>query len=183
MKYSSKNKLCISLDDSVSGTIYMSDGKQIEFSTDYGKTFHDTVQLISAVTGLYKKPDSDKLYATTQSDIYEITPSSIRSIKHLMVSVNDEKNNIPKNFILYQNYPNPFNPTTTIEYQIPKSEYVTLKIYDVLGREVKTLINHEYKNVGSYKINFNGSNLSSSVYFYRIRAGNFVSTRKMLFIK
>ncbi|HKJ81827.1 MAG TPA: T9SS type A sorting domain-containing protein [Ignavibacteriaceae bacterium] len=91
-------------------------------------------------------------------------------------------NLIPSGFKLYQNYPNPFNPTTTIEYGIPKSGLVTIKIYDVLGREVKTLIN-QYQNIGSHEINYVASNLSSGVYFYQLKAGNFISTKKMVLLK
>jgi hypothetical protein len=90
--------------------------------------------------------------------------------------------NIPKEFSLEQNYPNPFNPVTTIQYSIPKRSNITLKVYDVLGNEVATLID-EYRNAGFYEIEINGSNLSSGVYFYRIQAGDFVDTKKMILIK
>ncbi len=84
----------------------------------------------------------------------------------------------PKNFMLNQNYPNPFNPATTISFQIPKSSFGTLKVYDALGREVATLIN-EQKSPGTYSVNFNGSNLSSEMYLYRLQAGDFVETKKL----
>ncbi len=90
--------------------------------------------------------------------------------------------NIIHNYQLLGNYPNPFNPTTDIKYQIPNNSYVTLKVYDELGKLVKTLIN-QFENKGSYNVNFNGSNLASGTYFYRLRAGNFVSTKKMLLLK
>lgn len=89
---------------------------------------------------------------------------------------------IPKNFELSQNYPNPFNPSTTIEYSIPKDANVTLKIYDVLGKEVATLVN-EQKSAGTYIVNWNASNLSSGAYFYRITAGEFTATKKMFLLK
>lgn len=87
-----------------------------------------------------------------------------------------------KDFELSQNYPNPFNPTTVIDYTIPKDAHVTLKIYDVLGREVETLIN-ENEQVGRYKVNFDGARLASGVYFYRLAAGSHVITKKMLLLK
>ncbi len=87
-----------------------------------------------------------------------------------------------KDFILSQNYPNPFNPTTVIEYTIPKDSHVTLKIYDVLGQEVRTLVDQD-QQVGRYSVNFNGSSLASGVYFYRLVAGNHVITKKMLMLK
>lgn len=83
---------------------------------------------------------------------------------------------------LNQNYPNPFNPSTTISYQLPKNGLVTIKVYDMLGREVKTLIN-ETKPAGSYEVNFDASKLSSGIYIYRIIAGEYVATRKMTLLK
>lgn len=92
------------------------------------------------------------------------------------------KNIIPKTFSLKQNYPNPFNPITKIEYELPKDIFIKIKIYDILGREVKTLVN-EFKNAGSYIISFNGSEFASGIYFYRIQAGSFVSVKRMVLIK
>jgi hypothetical protein len=83
---------------------------------------------------------------------------------------------------LSQNYPNPFNPATTINFSIPKSGLVTLKIYDMLGKEVATLVN-ELRNAGSHSIDFNASALSSGTYFYRIESGNFRDVKKMMLIK
>ena len=85
-------------------------------------------------------------------------------------------------YMLDQNYPNPFNPTTTINYNIPQSGLVNLIVYDELGREVKTLVN-QYQGKGKYNINFDASNLSSGVYFYQLRAGSYISTKKMLLLK
>jgi len=93
-----------------------------------------------------------------------------------------ENNFSIKTFNLYQNYPNPFNPSTTINYQIPKSSFVTLKIYDVLGREVANLVNNE-KQAGQYNVTFNASKFSSGIYFYRLQAGDFISTKKMILMK
>ena len=89
---------------------------------------------------------------------------------------------IPVQANLLQNYPNPFNPTTTLEYQIPKSSFVTLKIYDVMGKEVVTLVKGK-KSPGTYSTTFDASHLSSGAYFYRIEAGSFVDTKRMLLIK
>ncbi len=89
---------------------------------------------------------------------------------------------LPKEFKLEQNYPNPFNPSTAISYQLPAQSFVTLKIFDVLGREISTLVD-ELKSAGKYEVEFNGSNLSTGVYIYRLAAGNFVSTKKMILQK
>ncbi|HEY6437173.1 MAG TPA: T9SS type A sorting domain-containing protein, partial [Ignavibacteriaceae bacterium] len=88
----------------------------------------------------------------------------------------------PSEFQLYQNYPNPFNPSTLISYQIPISSNVTLKIYDALGKEVAILVN-ENKPAGTYDVEFNASILPSGVYFYQIKADNFLQTKKMLLLK
>lgn len=88
----------------------------------------------------------------------------------------------PLEFALYQNYPNPFNPVTTIKYQIPQSGTVTIKVYDVLGKEIATLANEE-KSAGSYEVKFDASRLSSGVYFYKIRAGEYISVRKMILLR
>ena len=83
---------------------------------------------------------------------------------------------------LFPNYPNPFNPSTLIDYTIPKDTHVTLKTYDVLGREVETLVN-ENEQVGRYRVNFDGARLASGAYFYRLVAGSHVITKKMILLK
>jgi hypothetical protein len=88
----------------------------------------------------------------------------------------------PVDFELFQNYPNPFNPSTSIKYSIPKSVLVTLKIYDVLGKEITTLVN-EKEEAGLHKIEFNPTNLSSGVYFYTLKTEGFLQTKKMILIR
>lgn len=90
-----------------------------------------------------------------------------------------EEEIFPSTFFLNQNYPNPFNPSTSIQYQIAGISQVTLKVYDVLGNEVATLVN-EAKPAGSYEVNFNASKLSSGIYFYKLQAGTFLKTKKMI---
>ncbi|MCO6446366.1 MAG: T9SS type A sorting domain-containing protein [Ignavibacteriota bacterium] len=89
---------------------------------------------------------------------------------------------IPENFSLSQNYPNPFNPSTTIRFELPESDIVTLKIFNILGEEVSTLVNTELK-AGKHEYQFNANNLSSGIYFYRIQAGSFTETKKMILIR
>lgn len=89
---------------------------------------------------------------------------------------------VPENFELWQNYPNPFNPVTHLEFGISNLGFVSLKVFDILGKEVKTLVN-EIKPAGIYKVQFDGSNLPSGVYFYKIEAGDFLSIKKMMLIK
>ena len=88
----------------------------------------------------------------------------------------------PTTYYLVQNYPNPFNPTTTITYAIPKEELVTLKVYNAIGEEVATLVN-DVQQMGSYNVNFDASSLPSGAYMYKIQAGNYVETKKMLLLK
>ena len=88
----------------------------------------------------------------------------------------------PTKFELMQNYPNPFNPATMIKYQIAENSYVTLKVYDLLGKEIATLVNGSIK-AGQYELQFNASSLTSGIYFYKLAAGNFTDTKKMIIIK
>lgn len=112
--------------------------------------------------------------------------SDFVSVKGNWVSEPDNKNlsnNKPVMFSLFQNYPNPFNPVTEISFDLPLSTFVILIVYNAIGKEVARLLNSEYKNAGSYSVGFNASNLSSGIYFYRIEAGEFTNTKKMVFIK
>lgn len=98
-------------------------------------------------------------------------------------SATDVNDNVAKmDFVLKQNYPNPFNPSTTIQYSIPQSEYVTLKVYSVLGSMEKVLIS-EYQPGGNYIVEFNATDLASGMYFYQLVAGDFVSTKRMILLK
>jgi GH18 family chitinase len=97
-------------------------------------------------------------------------------------SVEDTKASIITEYALYQNYPNPFNPSTVISYSLSKSNLVSLKIYDLLGKEIKTLIN-EQQNSGNYSVTFNARNLSSGIYFYKLQAGSFNQTKKFILLK
>jgi len=96
-------------------------------------------------------------------------------------SLDDEENSIAS-FSLEQNYPNPFNPTTNIRYQVSSNTQVSLKVYDVLGNEVATLVN-DYREAGSYEVNWNASNLSSGIYFYKLQSSSFVDTKKMILLR
>jgi hypothetical protein len=88
----------------------------------------------------------------------------------------------PNSFELYTNYPNPFNPTTKIRYAIAQTSFTTLKVYSITGKEVATLINEE-KTPGVYEVNFDGKNLASGIYFYKLQAGNFTDVKEMVLLK
>ena len=112
---------------------------------------------------------------------YDMRMRPIMGLQNVLVSVESDKQS-PTKFTLYNNYPNPFNPTTTIKYEIPKTVNVTLKVFDILGREVKTLVNQEQKP-GLYEIPFGSDGLASGIYFYRLQADNFIQTKKMILLK
>ena len=99
-----------------------------------------------------------------------------------VTAVENENLTSPNGYALYQNYPNPFNPSTVISYQLLVNSYVSLKVYDILGKEVTTLVNEE-KPAGEYIVEYNASEIPSGVYIYQLRAGNYVDTKKMLYLK
>jgi hypothetical protein len=103
---------------------------------------------------------------------YTLTPTGINSLQ----------NELPAEFVLSQNYPNPFNPSTSISFQLPEAGNVSLKIYDVLGKEVMTLVD-EYRVPGSYEVRLDASNLSGGMYFYKLVSGSFSETKKMILVK
>ena len=96
--------------------------------------------------------------------------------------IQNEGNIIPDKYFLNQNYPNPFNPTTKISFALPKAGQVTIKVFDVLGKEIETLVNESLKP-GTYEAAFDGSNYPSGVYFYRLTSDGFVETKRMVLIK
>jgi len=108
--------------------------------------------------------------------------SEVKNFLTTLITDVEMENEIPIEFALHQNYPNPFNPSTVIKFQVSSYQFVNLKIYDILGKEVATLVNEE-KPAGRYKATFNASNLSSGVYIYKLQAGNFSEIRKMILMK
>jgi hypothetical protein len=102
--------------------------------------------------------------------------------KLTFTGVKNESASIVKSFDLQQNYPNPFNPSTSISYKESKEGFVSLKVYDMIGREVATLVN-EVKHTGNYSIDWNAAGMCSGIYFYKMQTGSFSATRKMLLVK
>ncbi|MEW6194312.1 MAG: LamG-like jellyroll fold domain-containing protein [Bacteroidota bacterium] len=121
-------------------------------------------------------------YHDTNTGILAKVTSDFTSENFLDESVAVENESLPENFSLKQNYPNPFNPATTISFQLPESGFVTLKVYDILGNEIKTLINNDL-GAGYYNVDFDGSNLASGIYIYRLTAGKFTHSNKMILSK
>jgi len=139
--------------------------------------------------------ESNRIVSTVGQPLIGRTNSQVNNIKagfweqasKLITDVNlVDEILLPTEFHLYQNYPNPFNPSTKISWQSPVSSWQTLKVYDVLGNEVATIVN-EYEPAGSYEVEFKSSvgsfQLASGIYFYQLLAGDFVSVKKMLLLK
>jgi hypothetical protein len=124
------------------------------------------------VTIQFLPPNMDILF--TNGDAYGVTISSITKVEDELTR--------PFAFSLEQNFPNPFNPVTKIKYSIPQESFVTIALYDILGKEIRKLVN-ENKSSGNYEIEVNASGLPSGVYFYKMQAGNFIETRKMVLVK
>ena len=125
------------------------------------------------VLEIYIDEDNNK-WITTEENLSVYNETGINEVKDKGLKL--------VNYIILQNYPNPFNPSTTIKYQIPRQSFVTIRIYDVLGNEIATLVNEE-KSIGSYEVEFDATNLPSGIYFYRIHAGSFIETKKMILLK
>lgn len=161
----------------ITGTIVssISDTNKIYISTDFGETWSYKPQPTDYAASIseIKQDQLGKYFiGTTTNGLFQV--EIITGVEELPYS------NL--NFSLSQNYPNPFNPTTMIQYTVSKMEFVTIKIYDVLGKEVATLVNEE-KNAGNYSIGFDGSKLSSGVYLYKLRQGKYIDTKKMILLK
>ena len=136
-------------------------------------------------TTAYTAPDgTNKHMAKSRSGhtIWVVRSNGGISRYGTFVGINPNSNEIPSSYSLSQNYPNPFNPITRINFTIPKQGLVNLGIYDILGREVKTLVK-EVKTPGSYSVDFNGTNMSSGVYFYRMESNGYLEIKKMILIK
>ncbi|MEQ9309123.1 MAG: T9SS type A sorting domain-containing protein [Balneolaceae bacterium] len=138
----------------------------------------DSIAIVLTPISAGEINSSLKIYSNTTSEINSVILSAYVSN---ITSVNREEE-VPGHIKLYQNYPNPFNPSTTISFEIRKRSFVTLTVYDITGREVSNLVSNE-KNIGKYSIKFDASNLSSGVYFYKLKAGNDEITRQLTIIK
>ncbi len=154
-------------------------GNGVWRSTNYGNSWSQINEGLAsgAYYVLSLGYDGQYLFAGTNgSSIWR------RPLSQVVTGLDEATNLQPKYFALEQNYPNPFNPSTKISWQSPVGGHQTLKVYDVLGNEVATLVNEE-KPAGVYEVEFDASRLSSGIYFYTLRAGNFIETKKMILMK
>ncbi|MDL1893142.1 T9SS type A sorting domain-containing protein, partial [Sphingobacteriales bacterium CHB3] len=145
-------------------------------STDWGATWfaYNNGLPTTRLTSLLLSPYSDTMFVSTETH-------GVLKVWGFLTDV-AEKNVVPARFELMQNYPNPFNPATIIRFQIPNSNHVTLKVYDLLGREVETLVDEE-KHAGNHEVTWNAAEFASGIYFYQLKAGGYNATRKMFLIR
>lgn len=184
------NILCIEIDPDNHTIWYAgSENSGVWRSTNAGIVFHpynNSFTPSRKVIGISKDSGSgDTIIVATDKRVYKVWQS-------LIVDIDPTTNSIPSHFRLYQNYPNPFNPGTIINYELPPpvragiTNFITLKVYDALGKEVVTLVN-EKQNFGNYSVQFDGSNFASGIYFYRLEVefsiGVFSETRRMILLK
>lgn len=160
----------------LAGNIYINGNGGVFKSTNDGLSFTNTGITAS---GNQIVSHGNKMYAATTGSttggVWIYTDTTLTSVTPVSTG-------IPENFELKQNYPNPFNPVTKIEFSVPVAEFITLKIFDIMGREIRTLVNEKLQP-GTYEKSFDGSQLTSGVYFYKIAIGDFVSTKKMLLVR
>lgn len=149
---------------------------QVEFTTHTIATDVDGGESVYAVD-VDGDGDMDVLSTSTFDD-------KIAWYENLLIVgiVNNDLPIVPDKLLLYNNYPNPYNPSTTIKYQIPEMSFIKLKVYDVLGNGIATLVNEE-KPAGSYEVKFDATGLPSGIYLYSLRTGNNFSVKKMILLK
>jgi hypothetical protein len=161
------------------------------FNLYHYRSFNDSMNAIGRISETYNvavfaiDPESLRpaFDSPAGSPVLRILEGALDFVDGITININPSITSaIPEDYLLYQNYPNPFNPVTKISYSIPKASFVTLKVYNVLGKEVTRLVN-ESKEAGYYDLNFDATNLGSGIYFYKIEAGSFIQTKRMLLIK
>jgi hypothetical protein len=123
-------------------------------------------------------------FAVSGTNLFAGTGGGVwrRPLSEMIASIGVATSELPRVFFLHQNYPNPFNPSTTIKFELPRALEVNLTVFDILGREVSVLVK-DRRDAGFYGVKLDGSNLASGVYFYRLQAGDFVATKRLLLLK
>jgi hypothetical protein len=174
----------LSVDRDTPGHLAISDQNDVYLSHDFGTTIIHYRTLPDRITALYKQSGTDTIYAATRFKIYKITPADTIVLKTLpIVGVEATPDPIIAEITLHQNYPNPFNPATTITFELPRSEEISLKIFDLSGRQVGTVAGGKYL-AGLHSLTFDATGMASGVYFYRLQtAGGHTLTRKMLLLR
>jgi photosystem II stability/assembly factor-like uncharacterized protein len=162
--------------------IFIAGGGNFLVSTNNGINWTNNSQgILFSTVSIYAT--NNFVYAGRFNEPYNNYPILYRRpISNLITGIESATNKIPNKFELYQNYPNPFNPTTKISYKVESYKVIKLIVYDILGKEIETLVN-EKQSPGAYEVTFDGSKYASGIYFYQLNAGDFVETRKMILIK
>ena len=161
----------------ISGNIVAGTSDGIYISTNNGSTWDAKNEGLSNINVYSIASSGDKIFIGIRDGSVWV-----RSFTDIITNVMTSGNKLSYDFSLSQNYPNPFNPTTTIEYDIPTTSNVIIEVFDILGRKIAILLNKE-QTPGHYRTEFNGSKLNSGIYFYKIKAGNLIQTKKMILIK
>ncbi len=177
-------------DQGQSGVLFLAEGRNIYKFNNYGADIHldqSSWQTLSEtserISGIYKNPGEDIVYALTDSSLLKTTSSGVYTLTHITTGIEQTvSNRKPDKYVLHHNYPNPFNPTTMIRYELAKAGLVRLTVYNVLGQQVSVLVNTR-QTAGVHQVGYNASQLSSGVYFYRLDAGDHVLVKKMLLMK
>jgi len=195
---STRDSIINSVADTVQITIRVDNPAELQFSAKIkiksSGVAIDTVQLFDdgahddslAADGIFSNswvfPDSNSYSISLTLTMHDTLRFEMTGVKELVTSVRDISESRPLTFGLLQNYPNPFNPTTRIQFSVVSRQFTVLKIFDILGREVATLVNEEL-NSGSYNITLDASEFASGVYFYRLQAGEFIETKKLVLMR
>jgi hypothetical protein len=140
-----------------------------------------TSEHFSESSGIFLSSSVGSAYAAVENNVPDPSEDSVE--KEKPAAGEETGNSLPAQYALFQNFPNPFNPTTVIRYALPVQAIVTLKVYDVIGREVATPLNGFAQNAGYFSVAFNGSNLASGLYYYKLTAGAFTDVKKMMLVK
>lgn len=174
----------LSVDRNTPGHIAISYQNNIYLSQNFGATFTHYWSLPESIVALYKQSATDTVYAATRFKIYKITPADTILLKALpVVGIEDNPQAVVTEFTLHQNYPNPFNPATRIVFDLPQSAEISLKVFDLSGRQVATVAGGRYP-AGRHAVEFDATGLASGVYFYRLQsAGGHALTRKMVLMR
>lgn len=157
-------------------------GYGVFFSHDCGESWYEANAGIGRRYIYSLLVSGDNLFAATYSDISRLNSVWHRPFSEMITGVKDKEKQKPDNFVLEQNFPNPFNPTTTISFSLPSRSFVSLKVFDGLGREVAVLLSEELV-AGNYNQQWNASGFSNGVYYYRLQAGTYFQTKKLVLLK
>lgn len=155
-------------------TMFSQSVERFLFPAGFGFSQSASTTLISSV--------GEPFVGFSQIGSTSVRSGSLFSSVVIVTGLKESNNQLPLEYALYQNYPNPFNPSTTVRYDLPRATFVTLTIFDVLGRQISTIVEGE-KPTGAYQVNVYLPNLPSGVYFYRIQARDYVKTKKFVLLR